>query len=285
MPFASRHALVIGGGRNIGRAIALEIAMRGARVSVADIDFEGAQETAELVRERGGQAIGSACDVASEASIRAAGDMAEEAFGAVDLLFNNAGILSGGNPEDIPLAAWQRTMDVNVLGMVRAIGIFLPAMLARGSGHIVNTASFAGLYPYAASRLHYAASKAAVLSMSENLALYCLPKGVGVHCLCPGPVMTTSNRGMENFSDNYVMHGPGSELAIKSQAETARILAEGIAAGRIVILTHEEGWETIARHAAAPDEFLRARIAEFDAGDHGRPRPTPDQLAELGKAI
>ncbi len=272
MNFTGSTVLLIGGAQNIGRAVALEFARRGADIAVADRDEAGAKETAQLVKGMGRRAVGIACDVTDADSVRAAADEAETQLGQIDILMNNAGILSGGNPEDIPFEAWRQMMDVNYFGMVRAIELFLPKMLARGSGHIVNTASFAGMYPFAASRIHYAASKAAVLSMSENLALYCLPRGVGVSCLCPGPVMTTSVQGMKHYSDEYIMRAPGSHLTVKSQAETANILADGMEAGRIIIPTHEEVWDTFVQRAPSYDAFIHAKLAEFAAGDSGRPQ-------------
>jgi NAD(P)-dependent dehydrogenase (short-subunit alcohol dehydrogenase family) len=276
-PFAGSTALVIGGGRNIGRAVVLEFARRGAQVAVADLDLAGAEETAEAVRQLGRKSCAIRCDVTSESSIAQTADEAERELGPMDIVMNNAGILSGGNPEDIPVSAWQQMMDVNFFGMVRSIEVFLPRMLARGSGYIVNTASFAGLYPYAASRIHYAASKAAVLSMSENLALYGMPRGVRVSCLCPGPVMTTSAQAMRHYSENYAMRAPGSHLTVKSQAETARILADGMRDGKIIIPTHEEVWATLAERAASPDAFIRKTNAAFEAGDSGMPQ-MPDKL-------
>jgi NAD(P)-dependent dehydrogenase (short-subunit alcohol dehydrogenase family) len=272
MSFTDKRVLLIGGAQNIGRAVALEFARRGADLAVADLDGEGAAETARLVTELGRKAIALRCDVTSEASVGETVAAAEAPLGAIDVLMNNAGILSGGNPEDIPVPAWQQMMDVNFFGMVRAIEAVLPSMLARGCGHIVNTASFAGMYPFASSRIHYAASKAAVLSMSENLALYCLPQGVQVSCLCPGPVMTTSNLGMKHYSEDYTMRAPGSHLTVKSQEETARILADGMEAGRIVIPTHDEVWETLRSRAPDYDVFLHTKLAEFAAGDSGRPQ-------------
>lgn len=272
MSFAGSTVLLIGGGQNIGRAVALEFARRGADIAVADRDEAGAVETAALVAGLGRKSVGLACDVTDAGSLARCAEAAEAALGPIDVLMNNAGILSGGNPEDIPFEAWRQMMDVNYFGMVRAIELFLPRMLARGSGHIVNTASFAGMYPFAASRIHYAASKAAVLSMSENLALYCLPRGIGVSCLCPGPVMTTSVQGMKHWSDEYEMRAPGSHLWVKSQAETATILADGIEAGRIVIPTHQEVWETLAQRGSDYDAFIHAKLAEFAAGDSGRPQ-------------
>lgn len=279
--FAGRHALVIGGGRNIGRAVVQEFARRGARLTVADLDHEGAEEAAALIREAGGEAAALACNVTSDESVADCIAGAEAAFGTIDVLMNNAGILSGGNPEDIPLSAWQAMLDVNLLGMVRAINLVLPKMLARRGGHIVNTASFAGLYPFATSRVHYAASKAAVVSLSENLALYGLDHGVRVSCLCPGPVMTTSVEGMKHFSENYTMRAPGSHLLVKTQEDTARVLADGMEAGRILIPTHEELWPITERLGQGPDAFIRAKHAEFLSGDSGRPGMSPELIAQL----
>lgn len=278
--FKNARALIIGGGKNIGRAIALEWARRGADVAVADLDGDAARETAEMVAAEGSKSVGLTCDVTSEASVRAAADAAEAALGPIDILMNNAGILSGGNPEDIPLSAWAAMMDVNFFGMVRANAIFLPKMLARGSGHIVNTASFAGMYPFATSRVHYAASKAAVLSMSENLAVYCIPQGVRVSCLAPGPVMTTSVQGMKHYSENYTMRAPGSHLTLISQADCARILSDGMAAGRIIIPTHEEVWDTLAARGPDYDAYIHAKIAAFERGDSGRPHVPEEFLKE-----
>jgi NAD(P)-dependent dehydrogenase (short-subunit alcohol dehydrogenase family) len=282
-PFAGAGALVIGGGANIGRAVVREFSRRGARVIAADLNVEGARETAELVRAAGGEAHAIACDVADDQSVLDCAAEAARLLGRIDILMNNAGILSGGNPEDIPMTEWHRMMNINFLGMVRAIEAALPDMIARGGGHIVNTASFAGLYPFASSRIHYAAAKAAVVSMSENFALYLMDKGVRVSCLCPGPVMTTSNLSMKHFSENYAMRAPGSQMWVKAQEELATTLADGMRDGRIIIPTHEELWEILVQRAASPDDFIRAKHAEFASGDSGRPQ-LPEALRPKGGA-
>lgn len=279
--FAGRAALIIGAGQNIGRRIAQEWARRGARVAVADISRDGAEETAEILRASGTEAVGLRCDVLEEASVRDTIDSAEAALGPLDIHMNNAGILSGGNPEDIPVSEWQRMFEVNLFGMVRANNLVVPRMIARGSGHIVNTASFAGLYPFAASRVHYAASKAAVVSMSQNLALYLMQYGIKVSCLCPGPVMTTSANEMKHFSEDYVMRAPGRHLFVKSQQETAQVLSDAMEAGRIMIPTHEEVWPTLREVAADPDAFIAGKHAEFLAGDPGKPGITQDVIDSI----
>jgi short-subunit dehydrogenase len=161
--------------------------------------------------------------------------------------------------------------SVNFFGAVRANAHVLPKMLARGEGYIVNTASFAGLYPYATNRIPYAASKAALVSMSENMAISLLPRGIQVSCLCPGPTMTTSTQGMKPWSDNVIMRGPGKHLMVKSQEEVAKILADGMCAGRVIIPTHEEGWEIVKRRGAAPNDFIREKMEEFARAESGLP--------------
>ncbi|MBU6266344.1 MAG: SDR family oxidoreductase [Sphingomonadales bacterium] len=270
-PFAGASALIFGGGQNIGRAVVMEWARRGARVAVADLNAEGARETAQAVRDAGGEAIAIAANVTSDDSVASAVAAAEAAFGPLDILMNNAGILAGGNPQDIPVELWRQTLDVNVLGTVRAVNLVLPGMIARGRGHIVNTASFAGLYPFATSRVHYAASKAAIVSLSENLALYGMPLGVNVSVLCPGPVMTTIGASIRHLSEDYIQRMPGSNLTLKTSEETATILCDGMRDGRIVIPTDELVWDTLREWGEGPDAFIARKNAEFASGNSGKP--------------
>lgn len=270
-PFTGKVALIFGSGQNIGRAIAHEFAGRGARIAVADINFEGAQETAQSINDAGGEAIALACDVTNSEAILAVANATAAQLGEADIVMNNAGLLHNGYPEDIPLAEWERMFGVNFFGMVRSNEIFLPRMIARGSGWIVNTSSFAGTYPFALNRIPYAASKAAVLSMSQNMALHLIPKNVRVSCLIPGPVMTDSVNNMRTFSGDMPMVGPGKHLRVKSQAEAATILADGMAAGKILIPTDDALWDTLAQWAPDPDAFIRDKISAIASGDGGRP--------------
>lgn len=270
-PFANKYALIYGAARGIGQAVALEFARRGAQVAIADIDLAGAEETAAEIVKLGGNAIGLACDVTNEESVRAVATAAEQRLGAIDIVMNNVGVIISGNPEDIPLSEWQRILNLNLMSVIHSIGVFLPKMLARGGGYIVNTASFAGLYPYAMNRMPYVASKAAVVALSESLSLYLLPKGIRVSCLCPGPVMTRVMEGMKTWSTNAPMPGPGVQYTLKTAEEAAVILADGMRDGRIIIPTDEKVWEAMQRHAESPDNFIHEKIAEFARGDWGRP--------------
>jgi NAD(P)-dependent dehydrogenase (short-subunit alcohol dehydrogenase family) len=270
-PFESSNALIYGAAQGIGRAVALEFARRGARVAIADINVKGAEETAATITAAGGRALAIACDVTDDDSVRAAAAEAERGLGEIDILMNNVGVILSGHPEDIPVHEWKRIVDLNLFSAVRSLEIFLPKLIARGRGHVVNTASFAGLFPYAANRVPYVASKAAVIAMSESLALYLHPKGVRVSCLCPGPVMTGVMEGMKTWSKDVAMRAPGRHYTLKMPEEVAVTLADGMRDGRVIIPTDETVWDDVQRHWASPDAFIQAKIDAFAAGDDGRP--------------
>jgi NAD(P)-dependent dehydrogenase (short-subunit alcohol dehydrogenase family) len=270
-PFADAHALILGGAKGIGRAVAHEFARRGARVSVADIDHGAAEDTASTIRTAGGEAQALSVDVLSAGSIAAAVAHARAALGPIDMLLNNVGAILHGHPEDIPAEEWDRITELNHGAVVRGVREVLPAMLERGSGHIINTVSFAGMYPYAASRIPYGAAKAAVINLTQNLALYCEPKGIRACCLIPGPVMTGIAATMTSWTPDAPMRGPGASLPPLTAEVAATRFADGIAAGRILIPSDEALWDIVRDWAADPDAFIRAKIAEVSRGDFGLP--------------
>ncbi len=269
--FSGKRALIYGGANGIGAAVAEEFARRGAAVAIADIDTDSTRQTAQGIVDAGKEAVDLECDVTSDVSVREAAVGAERALGEMDIVMNNVGGILSGNPEEIPIAEWQRILDLNLMPAVRSNDVFLPKMIERGSGHIVNTASFAGLYPYAANRMPYVASKAAVVALSESLALYLIPRGVRVSCFCPGPVMTNVMAGMKTWSANAAMRGPGTQFMPITAAESARILADGMEHERILIPTHEGVWQLLRDHAASPDRFIHDKIGEFARGESGLP--------------
>jgi NAD(P)-dependent dehydrogenase (short-subunit alcohol dehydrogenase family) len=178
-------AVITGAGSGIGRAAALALAARGCSVVVTDIDAERAAAAAVEISG----AIGLRCDVTSDGDVAAVLDAALSTFGRVDIVMSNVGVIAMGLPEAIPVDAWSSILDVNVLGTVRVLRTFLPHLLERGSGHVVTTGSTAGLFPYAYDRLPYAASKGAIVALTESLALYLRPRGIGVSCFCPAGAM------------------------------------------------------------------------------------------------
>lgn len=270
-PFAGANALIFGGARGIGKAVAKEWARRGASIAVADIAEAEAAETVAEIAAEGGTAVALKANVLSEESIAEAAATADQAFGAVDIVMNNVGSMLNGHPEDIPFSEWHRIMDINYFAAVRGCLHFLPKFLERGRGHIVNTASFAGLYPYAASRVPYGAAKAAIISMSENLAVYLEPKHIRVSCLMPGPVMTQVMDSMTSWTEDCPMRGPGTETKLLLPEQLAVVLADSMAKGWIMIPSDPVAFDIIVRHADDPDAFIRSKIEEFAQGERGNP--------------
>lgn len=281
-PFAGASALVFGGAKGIGKAVALEWARRGASIAIADIAEDAAAETAAEIVAAGGRAVGVAANVLSDESIATAAVQAEAALGEIDIVMNNVGAMLNGHPEDVPFEEWRRIMDLNFFGVVRSVLHFLPRMIARGRGHVVNTASFAGLYPYAASRVPYGAAKAATISTSQNLAVYLEPQGVRVSCLIPGPVMTRVMDSMTSWTEDCPLRGPGSETTLLLPDQVARKLSDGMRDGEVLIASDDVAWDIVRRWAADPDAFIRAKIAEFASGDTGSPGVSEAVKAAIG---
>jgi len=281
-PFAGANALIFGGAKGIGRAIAMEWARRGSSVAVADIDEAAAGVTAAAISAAGGKAIAIRADVLSEESIAAAAVRTEADLGEIGIVMNNVGVVLNGHPLDIPMAEWHRIFELNYFSIVRSNALFLPKFLERGSGHIVCTASYAGLFPYAAGRLPYASSKAAIISLCENLAILTEPQGVRVSCLIPGPTATAIVDGMKNWTPDLPMYSPGKETVLILPEQLAATLADGMRDGRILIPAGEEAFDIVRRHAQDPDAFVRGKIADIAKGDYGTPQ-VPEAMLKLMK--
>lgn len=189
---SDRGAVVTGAGQGIGRAIAAAFVDAGARVVVADVDRESAARTAAALGER---VVGVACDVSREDSVAALRSQAEDAVGPVDVLVNNAGVLTVAPVVDLSWADWRRVMDVNVGGAFLCSRAFLPSMIASQRGAIVNMSSIAGRRgdPTLA---HYSASKFAVIGFTQALAQEVGNDGINVNAVCPGTVATPMVRDL-----------------------------------------------------------------------------------------
>lgn len=256
--FTGKVAIITGAASGIGRASALALAQRGARIVVADIDGAGAEATAARIGEA---AIAVRCDVCDDSCFELLKARALERFGAIDIIMNNAGAISRGLPEQMPLHEWHRILDLNLLSVVRSNLVFLPHLMAQRSGHIVNTASFAGLFTYSYDRQPYAAAKAAVVQISEGLAIYLKPYGVGVTLLCPGPVATNIAANVPSFGEPTDTLGPGATYQLLDPQAVGEQVADAILAGRFLLPTHSQIIDTLRRRAADWDGFLAEQIA------------------------
>ena len=185
-----RTAVVTGGASGIGAALARALVARGDSVVIADVDVTGATALAEeLSRQGPGGARAERLDVRDAEAVRAVVEAAHRRDGRLDLLFNNAGIGLGGAVEDLSLSHWDRVIDVNLRGVVHGVAAAYPLMLEQGHGHIVNTASVAGLIP-SPLITPYSMTKHAVVGLSLSLRGEAAAHGVRVSALCPGAVET-----------------------------------------------------------------------------------------------
>jgi NAD(P)-dependent dehydrogenase (short-subunit alcohol dehydrogenase family) len=185
-------ALITGAGGGIGRQAALLFAVEGAAVVAVDLHEATAAETAEQVTAGGGRAIGVAADVSRAADCEAMVAAAEGAFGKLDVLFNNAGVMLGTDDDALTTdeATWDATLDVNAKGVFLGCKYGIPALRRAGGGSIVNTASFVAKMGAATSQVAYTASKGAVLALTRELAVIHAREGIRVNNLCPGPLRT-----------------------------------------------------------------------------------------------
>jgi NAD(P)-dependent dehydrogenase (short-subunit alcohol dehydrogenase family) len=251
-------ALITGGGSGIGRGTVLALAAAGAHVAVADLNGERAEEVAAEGSARGTECVGLTLDVNQQSDFDAVRDAMLERFGRVDIVMNNVGVIAAGLPEHIPMEEWERIISTNLLSVVRSNNTFLPLLLEQGRGHIVNTASTAGLYAYAYERLPYSATKAGVIAVSEALALYLRPKGVGVTCLCPGPVATNIGQFVTFSGPPVAMRGPGLP-AVDPEAVGEQV-RQAIVDNRFLLLTHDEIHDSLVARAHDHEAFLDGQI-------------------------
>ncbi len=187
---AGKVALITGAGGGMGRVAAERFAAEGAKVAVVDVEEN--QEVVEAIRTSGGEAIAVAADVRDSDAVHHAVDRTMSAFGALHVLYNNAGVSLGDDDDAVstPESTWELTMDVNVKGLWLCCKAGIPAMLDSGGGSIINVASFVAHLGAATPQLAYTTSKGAVLSMTREIAVIYARQGIRANALCPGPVLT-----------------------------------------------------------------------------------------------
>ncbi len=262
MEYAGRVAVITGAGSGFGREFARVAASRGMKLALAEINAAALEGTVRELRDDGATVIGVPTDVSSADAIQALADATMAAYGAVHLLFNNAGVASGGFVWESTPADWQWVMGANVWSVIHGVRIFTPLMLAHGEpAHIVNTASAAGLIS-APNMGIYNLSKHAVVALSETMYqdLQLVQANVGVSVLCPAFVPTGIAHSHRNRPADLANDTPPTASMLKAQqasvkaVESGRISAADIAAitfaaidaGQFYIVPHEKILDLVA---------------------------------------
>jgi NAD(P)-dependent dehydrogenase (short-subunit alcohol dehydrogenase family) len=272
MEIKDRVAVVTGGASGIGRSLSLALAQHGAAaVVVSDVDADGAAMVAAEITGRGRQALAVTADVASESDVVELAARAEQAFGRIDLVCSNAGIIVAGGIE-VPDAAWSRMWAINVQSHVYVARAVLPGMLARGEGYLVITASAAGLLTQLGSA-PYAVTKHAAVALAEWLSITYGDQGIRVSCLCPQAVTTnlgaTSQRELGGLvpatADTGAVPSAAGIGSVSRQAsvdgvlapdQVADIVLAAVAGERFLILPHPQVATYERRRAEDRDRWL-----------------------------
>lgn len=192
MRLGGKVALITGASNGIGRESALLFAQQGASVIVVDVDDIAGQETVREIQGQGGQAIYVHADVSKSDHCQNMIVQAENAFGRLDVLFNNAGIMHSddGDSQQTTEKIWDLTMNVNLKGVFFGCKFGIPAIQRAGGGSVINTASFVAILGAATPQIAYTASKGGVLAMTRELAVVHARQNIRVNALCPGPLRT-----------------------------------------------------------------------------------------------
>ncbi|MEU2351209.1 SDR family NAD(P)-dependent oxidoreductase [Modestobacter sp. NPDC049651] len=264
-----RVAVVTGAASGIGLGLAQRCAAEGMRVVLADVEEPALAAAAAGLREQGAEVLPVVTDVADAASVEALRDAALQAFGAVHLVVNNAGV--GGSQEplwEVPLGDLQWVFGVNLWGVVHGVRSFVPVLLEQGAGHVVNVSSVFGLF--AGSLGAYGASKHAVVALSESLHFQLREAGapVGVSVLCPSAVRSnfdSSSRNRPAWAGAAEDTGAATQAARgdlharsappREPAEVAGLVVDAVRTGRFYVLTN-----------SARDTAIRMRAEEVLAG-------------------
>ena len=237
---AGTVAVVTGGASGIGRAMADVFGAAGMKLVIADVDAARAEEAARALKAAGAEAVAVPTDVSDPAQVDALAQRALDVFGAVHVVCNNAGVAYGGLPTwESTVDDWQWIVGVNLMGVVHGVRTFTPILIAQGEGHIVNTASIAGLVTSNGNAL-YAVTKHAVVALSESLfnELAACESGVRVSVLCPGFINTELVRSSQRNAPARVREGHPELYGGPAARQMEAILANApppIAVGEAVL--------------------------------------------------
>jgi NAD(P)-dependent dehydrogenase (short-subunit alcohol dehydrogenase family) len=238
-------AVVTGAASGIGRALAVELARRGARLAISDVEVAGLAETEALVRAEGAQVRSDTLDVSQRELVLSYAHAVVQHYGTVNLVFNNAGIAFTGTVEKMSFKDIDRVMDVDFWGVVNGTKAFLPHLIASGEGHVVNISSIFGLFSVP-SQSAYNAAKFAVRGFTESLRQEMLNSGqpVKVTCVHPGGIKTNIARNSEQVEglDHDDLASSFDKVARTSPQKAAEVILAGVEKDRARVLIGADAW-------------------------------------------
>ncbi|MBI2909057.1 MAG: SDR family oxidoreductase [Chloroflexi bacterium] len=250
MRLAGKVSIVTGAGSGIGRATALRFAREGAKVMVADINRETGEKTVSDIRVGGGEATFVQADVSKAADVERMIRTTVDAYGTLNILFNNAGTTYTALPTDIPEEEWDKVIDINLKSVFLGCKYAVPEMRKAGGGSIVNTASVSGMTS-SRSSVVYGASKGGVIALSNSLAVTYSRENIRVNCVCPGvtetnllPRFLELSPDKENSKQKYLDSIPMGRFAKPEEVANAVLFLASDEASYItgIALPVDGGW-------------------------------------------
>ena len=259
--FTHKRVIITGGASGLGRAIVHQFAKLGWKIAVVDINLDGATEVATEANKMGAEALPLFCDVGKDEDFISIAALLKEKWGGLDVIVNNAGIATTGMLVDCPPEQWHRAINLNLTSVYRGCNYWLPLIEKNGPGHIVNTASAAGLLK-APSTLSYNVSKAGVVALSESICVELAHRDIGVSVICPSFFKT-------NLLDSMTAEEQIIRPLIEKWMESSDITADDVAAdvitgienNELIVISHEDAKQAYLHKREQPEHFIKEMSA------------------------
>lgn len=258
--FTNKRVLITGGASGLGKAIVMKFATLGWKIAVVDINIEGANQSAEEANKIGADAVALYCDIGKDEDFISIAKEIKDRWDGLDIIVNNAGIATTGMLVDCPPEQWHRAINLNLSSVYRGCNYWLPLIAQDGPGHVVNTASAAGIM-LAPSMLSYNVSKAGVVALSDTLRSELAYRNIGVSVLCPAFFKT-------NLLDSMSPSEQGLKPLVQKWMENSKVTADDVAMDAVkgieknifMVISHDYARSAYRLKRFFPKTFLKGMI-------------------------